>query len=310
MNHLFPILLAEDNPVSRKLLEKTLVKAGHEVTSVENGRKALELFNEEFFPIVLTDWMMPEMDGLQLCRAIRKNASPGYVFIILLTAKDSKDDIISGLEAGADDYLTKPFNHAELIARLQTGKRILELERSLKRANEEIRILSITDPLTGSYNRGYLTEHLPQEIKRTRRYGHHLSLVLCDIDYFKKVNDTYGHQVGDQVLKEFVRCVRKSIRDNVDWVARYGGEEFLIVVPETDTRGASHLAERLRGAISQMVIKVQEKGMHITASFGVTGFGPATPDDKISPEAMISQADKSLYQAKQEGRNRVKAGQL
>jgi len=144
MNHLFPILLAEDNPVSRKLLEKTLVKAGHEVTSVENGRKALELFNEEFFPIVLTDWMMPEMDGLQLCRAIRKNASPGYVFIILLTAKDSKDDIISGLEAGADDYLTKPFNHAELIARLQTGKRILELERSLKRANEEIRILSIT----------------------------------------------------------------------------------------------------------------------------------------------------------------------
>jgi diguanylate cyclase (GGDEF)-like protein len=310
MNHLFPILLAEDNPVSRKLLEKTLVKAGHEVTSVENGRKALELFNEEFFPIVLTDWMMPEMDGLQLCRAIRKNASPGYVFIILLTAKDSKDDIISGLEAGADDYLTKPFNHAELIARLQTGKRILELERSLKRANEEIRILSITDPLTGSYNRGYLTEHLPQEIKRTRRYGHHLSLVLCDIDYFKKVNDTYGHQVGDQVLKEFVRCVRKSIRDNVDWVARYGGEEFLIVVPETDTRGASHLAERLRGAISQMVIKVQEKGMHITASFGVTAFGPATPDDKISPEAMISQTDKFLYQAKQEGRNRVKAGQL
>jgi two-component system cell cycle response regulator len=310
LKHHFPILLAEDNAVSRKLLQKTLVKAGHEVTSVDNGRKALELFNRRFFPIVLTDWMMPEMNGVQLCRAIRKNTSPGYVFIILLTAKDSKDDIITGLEAGADDYLTKPFNHAELIARLNTGKRILDLERSLKRANEEIKILSITDSLTGSYNRSYLTERLPQEIKRARRYGHPLSLALCDIDHFKKVNDAYGHQVGDRVLKEFVQCTTGSIRDNVDWMARYGGEEFLIVLPETDVQGASCLAERLRGAISQKVIKVREREIRITASFGVTGLDPTTPYEEVSPEEMISQADKLLYQAKQEGRNRVKAVQL
>jgi two-component system cell cycle response regulator len=310
MSDNFPILIAEDDPVSRKLLEKILVKAGNMVVSVENGQKALELFNDNFFPIVLTDWMMPEMDGLELCRAIRKNTYPGYVFIILLTAKDSKDDIIRGLGAGADDYLTKPFSHAELIARLNTGKRVLELERSLKDANEEIRILSITDPLTGTYNRGYMTERLPQEIKRARRYSRALSIILCDIDHFKKVNDTYGHLVGDRVLKDFAQCIRHSIRQDVDWTARYGGEEFLIVLPETDANGASVMAERLKSELSQRVTETQGKQISITASFGVTGFGPDTPDEMISPEAMISKADKYLYQAKREGRNRAMGGPI
>ena len=310
MSDNFPILIAEDDPVSRKLLEKILVKAGNMVVSVENGQKALELFNDKFFPIVLTDWMMPEMDGLELCRAIRKNTYPGYVFIILLTAKDSKDDIIRGLGAGADDYLTKPFSHAELIARLNTGKRVLELERSLKDANEEIRILSITDPLTGTYNRGYMTERLPQEIKRARRYSRVLSIILCDIDHFKKVNDTYGHLVGDRVLKDFAQCIRHSIRQDVDWTARYGGEEFLIVLPETDVNGASVMAERLKSELSQRVTETQGKQISITASFGVTGFGPDTPDEMISPEAMVSKADKYLYQAKREGRNRAMGGPL
>ena len=310
MSDNFPILIAEDDPVSRKLLEKILIKAGNKVVSVENGQKALELFDDKFFPIVLTDWMMPEMDGLELCRAIRKNTYPGYVFIILLTAKDSKDDIIRGLGAGADDYLTKPFSHAELIARLNTGKRVLELERSLKDANEEIRILSITDPLTGTYNRGYMTERLPQEIKRARRYSRALSIILCDIDHFKKVNDTYGHLAGDRVLKDFARCIRHSIRQDVDWTARYGGEEFLIVLPETDVNGASVMAERLKSELSQRVTETQGKKISITASFGVTGFGPDTPDEMISPEAMISKADKYLYQAKREGRNRAMGGPL
>ncbi|TET84029.1 MAG: diguanylate cyclase [Desulfobacteraceae bacterium] len=310
MSDNFPILIAEDDPVSRKLLEKVLIKAGNKVVSVENGQKALELFNDKFFPIVLTDWMMPEMDGLELCRAIRKNTYPGYVFIILLTAKDSKDDIIRGLGAGADDYLTKPFSHAELVARLNTGKRVLELERSLKDANEEIRILSITDPLTGTYNRGYLTERLPQEIKRARRYSRALSIILCDIDHFKKVNDTYGHLVGDRVLKDFAQCIRHSIRQDVDWTARYGGEEFLIVLPETDVNGASVMAERLKSELSQRVTETQGKKISITASFGVAGFGPDTPDEMISPEAMISKADKYLYQAKREGRNRAMEGPL
>jgi two-component system cell cycle response regulator len=312
LKHDFPILVVEDNPVSRKLLEKTLTKAGYETVSLENGRKALEVFKERFFPIVLTDWMMPEMDGLELCRSIRQNdsASSGYVFIILLTAKDNKDDIVEGLESGADDYLTKPFNPSELIARLNTARRILELERSLREANEEIRILSITDTLTKTYNRAYLNDRFPNEIKKARRYRRPLSLVLCDIDHFKNVNDTYGHQIGDEVLKEFASSLMKSIRSDVDWVARYGGEEFLIILPETDFDGASRLAERLRTDLVQRVIKTQGNNIQITASFGVSGFNRTTPDERISPDLLIAKADAFLYQAKEEGRNRVRGNPL
>jgi len=308
----FPVLIAEDNPVSRKLLEKTLVKAGYEVVCMENGRKALEKFNDRFFPIVLTDWMMPEMDGVQLCRAIRANvsAASGYVFIILLTAKDSKGDIITGLEGGADDYLTKPFHPGELIARLNTARRILELEKSLRKANKEIKILSITDPLTRAYNRAYLNDHLPQEIKRSIRYNRPFSLILCDIDHFKKVNDTLGHLAGDQALKKAVESIRKSIRSDVDWIARFGGEEFMIILPETDIKGATLLGERLRAEISRIAIEFEGKKTSITASFGVSGFGPSTPDKKISPDSMIAVADAALYQAKKEGRNRVKASMM
>jgi len=309
MNNHFPILLAEDNPVSRKILENYLQKAGYEVVSVENGRKAMELLKKKHFPILLTDWMMPEMDGLELCKAIRRDITNDYVFIIILTVKDSKDDLVSGLEAGADDYLTKPINNAELIARIKTGIRILELEQSLKKANEEIEILSITDPLTEVYNRRYLTQNLPLEIKRARRYKHPLSMLICDIDYFKKVNDTYGHHVGDLVLKQVAKCIEKSIR-NVDWMVRYGGEEFVIVVPETDIKGAYILAERLLNAISQKRIKIDENKISVTASFGITGFCAGTPEDKISFEAMVKQADEYLYKAKQEGRNRIEVGQL
>lgn len=305
MSSNFPILVAEDNPVSKKMLEKILVKAGHEVVSAVNGQKALELFNEKFFPIVVTDWMMPKMNGLKLCSAIRKKKSTGYVFIILLTALDSKDDIVKGLEAGADDYLCKPFNHAELLARINSGIRLLKLEKSLKKANEEIRIMSITDPLTGIYNRGYLTEHLAQEIKRAKRYKHPLSLIMCDIDFFKKVNDTYGHQAGDQVLKEFVQSINASIRNDIDWVTRYGGEEFIVVLPETDSENACRVAERLRSAVSGKKMYFQKKKISITASFGVSGFDPSMPDNNNSHESMIKQADKYLYQAKHEGRNRV-----
>jgi len=305
LENMFPILIAEDDPVSRLLLVKTLVRAGYEVAAVKNGREALESFSKKFYPIVLTDWMMPEMDGLQLCNAIRENISAGYVFIFLLTARDSTDDMVAGLEAGADDYLTKPFNRAELIARLKTATRILDLEKSLKDANEEIRILSITDPLTRCYNRTFMDEQLPKELKRAIRYNHPISLVMVDIDHFKNVNDTYGHQAGDKVLKELVRSIDQSIRSDVDWVARYGGEEFLVVFPETDFKRAEVLAERLRRAISQKTVQFKEEEIRITASFGVSGFTSSTSLKAVSHEAMISLADKSLYQAKEEGRNRV-----
>ena len=223
----------------------------------------------------------------------------------MLTARGSTDDLVAGLEAGADDYLTKPFNRAELIARLKTATRVLELEKSLKDANEEIRILSITDTLTGCYNRAYMNENLPKEVKRAIRYNRPISLVMVDIDHFKKVNDTYGHQAGDEVLKGLVESIKGSIRSDVDWVARYGGEEFLVVFPETDFERAKCLAERLRRNISQKTIQINEKKIHITASFGVSGFTSSSSLRAVSHEALISQADESLYQAKQEGRNRV-----
>jgi diguanylate cyclase (GGDEF)-like protein len=306
----YPILLAEDDPITRKMLAKILVKEGFEVTSAENGKEALALFKERFFPIVLTDWLMPEMEGHELCKAIRKEKPRGYVYIVLLTAKDSKGDIISGLESGADDYLTKPADRAELIARLKNGLRILDLEKSLKKANEEIRTLSITDSLTGIYNRAYLNERLPQEIKRSVRYKRSLSLVLCDIDHFKSVNDTFGHVSGDSVLKGFVDCITASIRNQIDWAARYGGEEFLLVLPETGFLGARHLAERLREVVSDKLYTVGDKEVRITSSFGVTGFSPDMLLKNLSVDDMLNHVDKYLYKAKNSGRNRVEGAQL
>ncbi len=306
----FPVLLAEDQEISRKLTEKILRKAGISVTSVENGKKALELFKKQFFPIILSDWMMPEMDGLELCRAIRSTKSTGYVFIILLTARDSKEDIIAGLEAGADDYLAKPFNPGELNARIKTGMRILDLERSLKEANERIKKLSIRDPLTGCFNRRYLNDQLSKDIKYALRYKHPLSLILCDIDHFKLVNDTYGHLTGDQVLIEFVNTIKKSFRNKIDWIARYGGEEFIVVLPETNIEGAKVLAERLRIKIFNQRIKTNNLEIKITASFGVAGFSCHTQKEEITDSKLIAKADQLLYQAKEEGRNRIKAATL
>lgn len=268
----FPILIAEDNEIARKYLKKILIEAGYEVVSADNGRKALELFNERFFPIVLTDWMMPEMTGLELCKAIREQKNKGYVFIVLLTAREKKTDIITGLEAGADDYLTKPVNHAELVAHLNSGIRILELERNLRDANEKIKVLTITDPLTGCFNRGYMEKKLVQEVKRARRYKHPLSVIFCDIDHFKQVNDTYGHQPGDMVLREFSKCILRKIRVDVDWLTRYGGEEFLVVLPETTLEGASRLSERIRHMVSQCEMKWQGEVIRLTSSFGVPVF--------------------------------------
>ncbi len=301
----FPILLAEDDPVSRKLLELNLSKAGFNVVSVANGLAAIEKFKEQFFPIIVTDWEMPEMDGPELVRTVRQANAQGYVYIILLTSRDSKADKVSGLESGADDYLTKPFNPLELRARLNTGIRILNLERSLKKANEEIRYLSITDPLTECYNRGYLTEHIGQEISRVTRYGRCFSLLICDIDFFKKINDNHGHQAGDEVLKQFVVTLKDSIRQQVDWVVRYGGEEFVVVLPETKCDGLTIMAERLRATIENMTVPIESGFINITASFGGICVDSDTPPEKVNLETILKRADELLYQCKAAGRNKV-----
>ena len=304
----YPVLLVEDNPVSRRFIEKILESGGYRVTPVQNGREAVEEINRAYYPIIITDWVMPEMSGIDLCREVRERKTEGYVYIILLTAKVSKGDIVEGLESGADDYLSKPVHPAELKARIQTGVRILELEHSLRKANEEVRKLSITDPLTGCYNRGYLNERLPQEIHRAVRYARPLSIAMCDLDHFKRINDTYGHGTGDAVLKYTVDLIRASIRKRADWIARFGGEEFVMVLPETGLSGAGVLVERIRSRLASTDINACGNTLRVTASFGVIGFDGASLKKSAAPpstEAIMNRADRLLYRSKREGRNRV-----
>jgi two-component system cell cycle response regulator len=301
-NH--PVLIVEDNAVSRKILEISLARQGYSFVSVENGRKALEILKKDFFSIVITDLIMPEMNGIQLCQAIRQCKFPSYVFIIMLTTLNSKKDIVIGLEAGADDYLTKPFNHAELLARLKTGERILQLEKSLRSSNEEILKLSFQDPLTKIYNRGFINIKLPEEMIRSKRYGRPLSIIMADIDFFKKVNDKYGHLAGDQVLIHVTKLLKKNIRNKVDWLARWGGEEFLIVLPETPVEGAQVVAERMRQTIAHKTILVDPYKLEISSSFGVACCNFSTYENP-QHDILLANADKMLYQAKNKGRNRV-----
>jgi two-component system, cell cycle response regulator len=304
------ILLAEDDPVTRMLMTRFLKKAGYEVDSVANGSEALDKMMQRYYPMLVTDWEMPEMDGIALCKAVRNMQLDGYVYALLLTARDTKEHIIAGLEAGADDYLIKPVHEAELIARLNAGRRILNLEQSLRVANERNRILSITDALTGAYNRRYLMDQLPRELERCRRYAYPLSVLMCDIDHFKQINDSRGHAAGDEVLQQFAARTQKSIRTNSDWVARHGGEEFLIVLPETAHEGAVTVAEKIRNLISATPFTTRSGDAVVTASFGVASTGPHGPDISLTVDALMRCADECLYRSKQAGRDRTTAREM
>src|SRR6202795_1018971 len=299
------ILLAEDDPVTRMLMTRFLKNAGYEVDAVANGGAALDKMTKRYYPMLITDWEMPQMDGIALLKGGRNIQLDGYVYALLLTARDSKEHIIAGLEAGADDYLIKPVHEPELIARLNAGRRILNLEHSLRVANQRNRILSITDALTGTYNRRYLMEQLPRELERCRRYAYPLSVLMCDVDHFKEINDARGHAAGDEVLQQFAARAQKSIRSNSDWVARYGGEEFLVILPETTYEGAVTVAEKIRTVISATPFATRSGDAVVTASFGVASTGPTGPDLALKVDAMIRTADECLYRSKQEGRDRT-----
>jgi two-component system cell cycle response regulator len=298
------ILLAEDDPVTRMLMTRFLKNAGYEVDAVANGSEAFDRMTKRYYPMLVTDWEMPEMDGIALCKAVRNMQLDGYVYSLLLTARDSKEHIIAGLEAGADDYLVKPVHEPELVARLNAGRRILALEHSLRAANQRNRILSITDALTGAYNRRYLMEQLPREVERCRRYAYPLSVLMCDLDHFKHINDQSGHAAGDDVLQQFAARSQKSIRSNSDWIARYGGEEFLIVLPETSYADGMFVAEKLRALVANTPFNTRMGEIPMTASFGVASTGPHGPDLTLKLESLIRTADECLYISKVEGRNR------
>jgi two-component system cell cycle response regulator len=298
------VLLAEDDPVARLLTARLLKKAGFEVVAVADGGAALQALRESYFPVVLTDWEMPVLDGLGVVAAIRGGDWPGYIFTILLTGRDSRESVVAGLEAGADDYLTKPVDEAELLARMKTGWRIAELELRLRTAREEALKLSVTDALTGVNNRRYLSDLLPGELTRARRFKRPLSVVMCDIDHFKRVNDTYGHPAGDAVLRAFAAMLVDRIRVDVDWLARFGGEEFVIVLPETELEGAVLVAERLRASTAALEVRYDGQLLRVTSSFGVASGGPEWPEAVLA-EQLLTQADLCLYLSKKRGRDRV-----
>ena len=304
------ILLAEDDPVTRMLMTRFLKKAGYEVDAVADGAEALDKMMKRYYPILVTDWEMPGMDGVALCKAVRNMQLDGYVYVLLLTARDTKENIIAGLEAGADDYLVKPVHEPELVARLNAGRRILALEHSLRAANHRNRILSITDALTGAYNRRYLMEQLPRELERCRRYAYPLTVIMCDIDHFKLINDERGHAAGDDVLQQFVGRVQRSIRSNSDWIARYGGEEFLLVLPETAYKSGVFVAEKVRSLIRAEAFATRMGETVVTSSFGVASTGQHGPDLALKVESLIKAADQCLYQSKQAGRDRTSSVEI
>jgi len=298
------ILLVEDSRTQALKIQLMLEDHGYHVTIAQNGLEAMNILLSNRISIVISDWIMPEMDGYELCRAVRRHDFGSYVYLILLTAKDSKDDIIEGLEAGADDYLTKPVDDSELIARLTTAERIIRLESSLKLRNKEIALLAITDPLTEIFNRAYMNTNLPKTIKRAVRYKQQLSIIICDIDHFKNINDKYGHHMGDIILRSFAQSLNSSLRKDIDWVARYGGEEFIIVLPETGLNSAKIVAERLRHKVSEETPD-EENTIKITASFGIASLTHGEDKSYLSASEMIKAADKCMYQAKEQGRNRT-----
>jgi diguanylate cyclase (GGDEF)-like protein len=293
------ILIADDDGISRKMMGMMLRQMGYEVASAVNGRDALDMLLEEDGPrLALLDWMMPEMDGPEVCRSLRAANEQQYVYLILLTSKDTREDLVEGLDAGADEYLTKPCNADELKARLRTGERILQLEDKLVSAREEMRFKATHDALTSLWNRGKILEALDGAI----RLGQPMAVLMCDIDHFKDINDRHGHLVGDAVLRELGARLRNGVRPH-DQIGRFGGEEFLVVLNGCDPTRLQERAEQLRNAVSAGCVETDAGDIAFSVSIGAVAVGR---EDACTPaETILNLADAALYQAKREGRDRV-----
>lgn len=302
------ILVADDGPVSLRMMERTLQQTGYEVVAAQDGRQAARLLREPGGPrLALIDWMMPHLDGPGVCREVRSRQSGPYVYILLLTAKQSHQDIVRGLKAGADDYLTKPCHPAELHARLHTGRRILQLEDKLVEAREAMRFKATHDALTSLWDRGATLSLLRSELSRSVREHRAVSLLLCDIDHFKKINDRHGHLTGDEVLKEVSTRLLDAVRAH-DAVGRYGGEEFLIVLSGCGADDLQERAEQVRQAIGSSPCLTVSGPISVALSIGAITIENWHPSFPIEP--YLKQADVALYRAKAAGRDRVAYAKL
>lgn len=294
------IIVADDSAIYRKLIESALAQGEYELLWATNGREALKLFQEHEPSIVITNWEMPDLAGIGLCAEIRRQQR-SFVYLILLTANSQKKQIVEGLTAGADDYLTKPFHAGELLARVGVGRRFAGLYRDIEAKNQLLEELARTDPLTGMQNRRAVEEWAIRQLNGAARYGFPLWIAIVDLDHFKEVNDNYGHQAGDLVLKRVAQVIKDNTRSS-NLCGRLGGEEFVIVLSQVNLEGVGTAMERLRAKLESEKFEFAGTSLGVTASFGVAGF-----QGKKAPEfvELLRQADEALYLAKQKGRNRV-----
>jgi two-component system cell cycle response regulator len=297
------VLIAEDDPICRRVLHSRLGKWGFRVITAEDGLEAWEILRQGNPPdLIILDWIMPGIDGPELCRRIRERQHVIYPYILLVTGKDETQDVVRGLEAGADDYLSKPVDPAELRARLQAGKRILNLQHELIQAREELRFQANHDALTGILSRSAILNALDRELQRGARSGTPTGILMMDLDRFKRLNDTYGHLSGDAILKEVAHRINQAVR-SYDFLGRYGGEEFLGVLSNCYPDDLRTIAERVRSAVSEALIDTGTASLAVTVSVGGVVTSHATPGIES-----LAAADTVLYEAKRNGGNRVEIG--
>jgi two-component system, cell cycle response regulator len=295
------ILIADDSLLSRRLLEETLIGWGYQVSAVPDGAEAWRILSGEDPPaLAILDWMMPGFTGPELCRMVRESGKEPYTYILLLTSRSERDDLVQGMNAGADDYVIKPFDRHELRVRLRAGTRIVDLQEQLVATREALRQQATRDYLTEVWNRSAILGILDRELARSEREGTPVGVVVVDLDHFKTVNDTYGHMAGDTALRHATARMQACIRP-YDSLGRYGGEEFVIVLPGADERTVRSQAERMRAAIRDTPVELAEKRITISASLGCT----AGTGGDATAEMLIRTADTALYQAKRAGRDRV-----
>jgi len=296
------LLIADDDAIMRALSLSGLTRLGYQVEVATNGDEAWTALQQPQAPeLAILDWQMPGMTGIEICRKLRERKDCTYVYVILLTGKHTLKDLVAGMEAGADDYMTKPFKPAELTARLRSGQRVLDLQRELLAAQAQLRVLANHDSLTSLWNRRMILARLQEELARTRRESNSVGAILLDIDHFKRINDALGHAQGDEVLLQVAKRLTKTIRP-YDSVGRYGGEEFLIVAARCNMAETFKLAERVRSTLCSAPVQSSGGPIEVTASFGVSA---TTVGEELDPKTLIDAADRALYRAKESGRNRV-----